>query len=205
MKKQFLGLMMGCCLSFSLAGQTDAPERYRNFPIVVTLQFHSLSLPFRDLKSNFSNIGLGLGTEVSLNGRHNWAQQFNVVWYRNKAVGNGWFFYTQSAWRPTIESGVFTELKIGAGYLLASRPVESYKQVDGSWVSVGRRGKGMFALPAGFSVGYHDFSPATYVSPFASYQLLVVKDYNKSIPLVPETLIQLGARINWKRPGSSPK
>lgn len=190
--------MVSCFIAFSVEAQTETArgKTYRNYPIVITIQFHSLALPFRDLKTNFSNIGFGLGTEVSHNGRHNWAQQFSLVWYRNKAVGNGLLLYTQAAWRPTIVSDIYSEVKAGIGYLVSFRPVESFKMVDKRWVSVGRKGKGMLVLPVGVSLGHNDFSSETYLSPFVSYQFLLLKDYNKSIPIVPETLIQVGSRIH---------
>ena len=182
-------------LASGVKAQNTQEERYRNFPIIVTLQFHALTLPFHDFKTNFSNVGIGIGTEVSLNGKDNWAQQFSLIWIRNKQVGNGILLYTQSLWRPVLSSNTFTELKLGAGYLFAKRPVDSYKQIDGEWISAGKKGKGMFTIPAGISFGYSDNSANTYLSPFASYQVLLLKGYNQSIPIVPETLIQTGLRI----------
>jgi hypothetical protein len=141
---------------------------------------------------------VGIGTEVSLNGKHNWAQQFTLGWYRNKHVGNGFMVYTQPAWRPTITKNIFTELKLGVGYLHASRPVESFKQENGKWISVGYQGKGSLIIPAGISIGYQKYSTTTYIAPFISYQLMLVKDYSKSIPIVPKTLIQVGSRIHFQ-------
>lgn len=198
MIKMILFISLELCLLYSLPAQTDAVKEYRNFPIVVTLQFHSLSLPFRDLKANFSNAGIGLGTEVSYNGKHNWAQQLTLAWYRNRAIGDGLLLYTQSAWRPAATSGVYAEIKAGLGYLYAFRPVKSYRQQNGDWVSAGHKGKGMLAVPAGISLGYDDYSSDICFSPFASYQFLLAKGYNKSIPLVPETLIQAGTRMHFK-------
>lgn len=200
MKKHFFWPLIACCVAVSLSAQNDGGiGSYRNFPIVVTLQFHSLSMPFKDIKSNFSNVGIGLGTELSLNGKHNWAQQISAVWYRNKAVGNGLLFYTQAAWRPTLFSDVFAEVKAGVGYLYTFRPVEAYRQVNGEWMPIGHIGKGLLAVPAGVSLGYDNYAPGTYFSPFASYQLLMTKGYNKSIPIVPETLFQVGSRIHLSR------
>ena len=189
-------MLLGCCLVFFLNAQDK--KTYRNFPIILSVQFHSLAMPFQNITSNFSNIGLGLGTEISYNGKHNWAQQISAIWYRNKEAGNGMLFYTQTAWRPTIVSGVYTEVKAGLGYLYAFRPVQSFKQVTGNWVSVGHKGKGMLALPVGISIGYNRYSPGTWFSPFISYQWLVVNGYNKSVPLVPETIIQPGSGIHLK-------
>jgi hypothetical protein len=163
----------------------------------VTLQFHNFSLPFGDMKTNFSNIGIGLGTELSYNGTQNGVQQVNAVWYHNKAMGNGLLFYTQAVWRPIFGSDVYGETKGGVGYLLSFRPTKSFKQVDGKWISAGRKAKGMLTIPVGISLGKNIYSSGNYFSPFVSYQFLLVKNYNKSIPVVPETLIQVGTRVHF--------
>lgn len=181
---------------FSYA-QVKNEKDYRNFPLIFTIQFHSLSLPFKDLKSNFSNVGFGVGTEVSLNSYQNWVQQFSIGWIQNKSTGNGWLLSTQTVWRPTIVDEFFAELKAGIGYKYNFRPVESYRQENGQWVSAGQKGKGMFTVPVGVSAGYNGYSSGTYFSPFVSYQFLVLKGYSKSIPIVPETLLQVGSRIHF--------
>jgi hypothetical protein len=177
--------------------QPKNEKEYRNFPLIITIQFHSLALPFKDLKTNFSNVGFGLGTEVSMNGYQNWVQQFSIGWIRNKSTGNGWLLSTQTVWRPAIVDNFFAELKAGIGYKYNSRPVESYRQEKGQWTSVGEKGKGMLVFPIGISAGYNGYSPGTYFSPFVSYQFLVLKGYNKSVPIVPETLLQMGSRIHF--------
>ncbi len=197
MNQKLLLCLILCYFSQSIYSQEDASGNYRNFPLIVTLQFHSFSMPFKNLKSNFSNIGIGIGTEVSYNQKQNWVQQFNLVWYRNKNIGNGLFLYSQGVWRPTIANNFYTELKAGAGYMIASRPTRSFKQQNGEWISAGKKGKGLFAIPVGVSLGYNDASQGTYLSPFASYQFILLKDYNKSIPLVPESLIQFGTRVHF--------
>jgi hypothetical protein len=196
MKSKIVLTLLSLCLTVSVWAQTDSQKTYRNFPIIVMVQFHNLSMPFKDMKSNFSNIGFGLGTELSYNGKSNFVQQFNATWHNNKTVGNGILLYSQAVWRPTIASGMYTELKAGAGYMYAFRPVVSYKQSNGVWEPVGNKGKSMFTLPAGISIGYQSFSNKTYISPFISYQFLLISGYNESIPLVPETLIQVGSRIH---------
>jgi hypothetical protein len=180
----------------SASAQTENAKMYSNFPVIVTVQFHALSLPFKNLKSNFRNVGIGLGTEVSHNGKQNWVTQLGVLWYHNKAVGNGWLLHTQTAWRPTIAGDAWTELKAGVGYLISSRPVPSWKPVDGRWENVGRKGKGMFTIPVGVSAGVNTWSGNTLVAPFVTYQFLLVTGYSASIPIVPQTLIQTGARVH---------
>jgi hypothetical protein len=196
MKAKIAGAAIGWFLFLSLQAQDKSVQPYKNFPVVLTLQFHSLSMPFKNLLSNFSNIGIGVGTEVSLNDKDNWLQQFTIMWYNNRATGNGIFMYTQNAWRPTIKSNAYAEVKAGVGYLYSFRPTKSFKQVNNEWQSVGRRGKGMFSIPVGVTIGYNHQTTKTYYSPFLSYQFLLVSGYNQSIPVVPQTLIQIGSRIH---------
>ena len=194
MHRRILTVALAICGLYCQA-QVD-PAGHRDFPLVLSVQFHSLSLPFRHIGSNFKNIGIGVGTEVSLNGKDNWVQQFQLVWFHNKTVGNGILMYTQTAWRPGIGSNGFTEIKAGLGYMHEFRPVESYKKVNGEWVPQGRKGKGMLAIPLGISAGYRQYATSTYVAPFVTYQFLVLNNYSQSIPIVPQTLIQVGARIH---------
>jgi hypothetical protein len=197
MKNRILFLLAGLLLIVQTTrSQSEDPASFRNFPIVISIQFHSLAMPFRDLKSNFRNIGVGLGTEVSLNGSHNWIQQFNVIWFRNRNTGNGLLFNTQVSWRPYLISNSYAELKAGVGYQVAFRPTESFKEINGKWTSTGKKGKNLFAVLAGISLGYHENSEELYSSPFVSYQAIFLKNYNKSIPFMSETLIQAGLSIH---------
>lgn len=197
MKKLIYLSTLSFILSFSLKAQEEKRNDFRNFPLTVSLQFHSFSMPFKNLKSNFKNIGIGIGTEVSHNGNHNWVQEFSLIWVRNKTIGNGLFFITQTAWRPYIGNPMFGEIKAGIGYHLAFRPTDSFVLKNENWVSAGKKGKGMLAIPVGIGVGVHNYSGKTYTSPFVNYQFLLIKGYNKTIPLVPETLIQFGTRTHF--------
>ena len=195
--KNHITLLLCLLLSLQVAeAQNESPQEYQNFPIIITLQFHSLSIPFKNMKSNFKNFGIGIGTEVSYGNSPRGVQQFNLLWYRNKAVGNGILLSTQAVWRPDFDTQVFGELKTGIGYLMSFRPSRSFTQNNGVWTFVGRKGKGMFVIPTGISLGYYPDNEDFTISPFASYQLLLLKDYNTTIPLVPETLFQVGTIIH---------
>jgi hypothetical protein len=120
------------------------------------------------------------------------------LWYHNKTMGNGLLFYSQAVWRPTLGSDVYAEVKAGAGYLYSFLPSTPLKSVNGQWISAGHKGKGMLTLPMGVSLGKNIYSSGANYSPYVSYQFLPVSGYNKSIPLVPETLLQAGIRIHSK-------
>lgn len=192
--------LLPCLFLFLLTQNGNAQDNkaidYRNFPIVVTLQFQAFAMPFKDLKSNFKNFGIGIGTEVSHNSYHNWVQKFDITWFKNKAMGSGLLFSTQVAWRPYLVSNSFAEIKAGIGYHIAFRPTESFIQKEGTWRTVQKQGKGMLAIPVGVSLGYHNYQSETFVSPFVGYQVMFLKNYNKSIPVVPMTFVQMGARIH---------
>jgi hypothetical protein len=200
MQKQFFLLTLSCILLVNLAFSQDKPANdFRNFPIVLTLQFHSLSMPFKDFGNHFKNMGFGIGTEVSHSGNHDWVQQISIIRIRNKGIGNGWLFATTTAWRPWLGEPVYGEVRLGVGYMLASKPSANWVQKDGKWVTDGKRGKGMLAIPVGVSLGYHNHNESnTYVSPFAGYQINFLKGYNKDLPVVPQSLWQVGAGIHPK-------
>ncbi|MCU0356874.1 MAG: hypothetical protein MUE95_04790 [Cyclobacteriaceae bacterium] len=196
MQTRFILLAAALLLTISASAQNETPRTYTNFPIIITVQFHALSLPFRNLKSNFKNVGIGIGTEVSHNGQQNWVTQMGVLWYRNRNVGNGFMPHLQTVWRPTLADDVYTEIKAGLGYLISSRPSPSWRQVNGVWQPAGHKGKGMFTVPLGVSLGANTWAGKTQLSPFVTYQFMLVTGYSASIPLVPETLIQTGARVH---------
>lgn len=177
--------------------QDTGDGNHRNFPLIISIEFHSLSLPFKNKKPLFANVGIGLGTEVSHNGNRNWVQQFKMTWYGNKTVGGGLLLQTQAVWRPDIVSDAYSEVKLGVGYLYAKRPNDAYSPTDHGWENMGKKGKGMFVLPMGIGLGYDSYSESAYVSPFVNYQFIIATGYNKSIPVVPFTLMELGSRIHF--------
>lgn len=203
--KRKLGLSLACLITLNLLQAQESSQfkirktNYRNFPIVVGVQFHSLSLPFKDAGASFSNIGLRLGTEISYNGRQNWTQGFTIGGYHNKHAGSGAFAFTQTIYRPTIFNNVFAEVKAGLGVAHNFHPVDAYKQENGQWMNAGKKGKTMLLAPVGIGFGYNGYKNGTYFSPFISYELFLSKDYNDLLPLVPGSVIQIGTRIHLKK------
>ncbi|MEP7127747.1 MAG: hypothetical protein ABI729_02715 [Chitinophagales bacterium] len=182
--------------TFSQAQDSVAPETdYRNFPIIVSVQFQNFALPFHDLKSNFTHVGIALGTEVSLNGKQNWAQQFQAGYYFNKDAGNGFFTYTQTVYRPTVFKHFYPEVKAGIGWQRVFHPVETFEYSNGQLTST-PGGKSQLIVPLGISVGYNNYSTKTYLSPFISYQVMPALFYNDGIPLSFYSLFQIGTRIH---------
>jgi len=182
-------------LLYKLKGQ-DLNYNYDNYPIVISLQFHSFSMPFQKISHHFRNVGIGIGTEVGFKENdQKWAQSVKLVWYRNKTMGNGVQLYTQSVYRPDFSSNVFGEVKLGIGYQYMYRPVESFKYEAGGWKSAGKKGKHMMMLP--FNVGFGFVADSNNeVLQSINYQWMILKGYNESIPIVPNATIILDTRIH---------
>lgn len=181
----------------AMAQMEEHAEDYRNFPIIVSLQFQNFALPFHDLGSNFMHVGIALGTEVSLNGRQNWVQQFQAGYYLNKELGNGFFTYTQTVFRPTVFNYFYPEVKAGIGWLRTFHPVEAYKFENGNYEPVAG-GRSQLMVPLGVSFGYNKYSEQTYLSPFVSFQVVPALFYNDGIPLSFYSFFQVGTRIHLK-------
>ncbi|MGC3943223.1 MAG: hypothetical protein QM762_01580 [Chryseolinea sp.] len=192
MRKLLLAVLVFGLTLDSLAQEKSG--RY-DFPVVVTVNFPALALPFRNIDLNFRNIGIGLGTEVTLNSSGTWVQQFHLGWMRNRQVGNQLMVYTQLAWRPDIGDNGFGELKAGAAYVYAFTPSPTLQSMNGEWVRRGHRGKSMFALPVGVAFGGHTYQDKTRYSPFLGYQFMVITHYNTTVPIIPQTMIQTGVMV----------
>jgi hypothetical protein len=190
--------LMVLAQTFSQAQTTDSSNKnYRNFPLLVTLQFQNLATPFHDLKSNFSHVGVLVGTEVSYNGKQNWVQQFQAGFYFNNDAGNGFMVFTQAVYRPTVFKYFYPEVKAGVGWQRAYHPVDAYEFQNGTYTQV-KGGKSQLIVPLGISFGYNKYSDETYLSPFISYQVIPALFYNEGIPLNFYSLFQVGTRVHFK-------
>jgi len=190
MKKSILLFVMVSMYGSVVLSQ-EQRSTFENLPLIVSIQFHSLSMPFKNLKSNFRNVGIGLGTEISYGDSPNWLQRLTVIYYLNGHVGGGIGLLTHAIWRPYFTQELYGETQMGVGFVHVFRPVDSYVQREGQWVNVGKRGKTLIAVPVGLTLGVEN----KQFSPFVGYQFLLLNNYNKSISLVPNTLIQVGTHL----------
>ncbi len=200
--QNFIAMKKFILLSFCLWATTCALAQekysptYRNFPLTVGIQFHSLALPLRDVRSSFSNVGVFVGTELRLNRKSTLVQQLSVGWQSNRPVGSGMIVMTQTAWCPHIAGALYTEVKAGIGSWYIHHPTDSWRPANGEWVQARNSGKWLPVVPVGISVGLNP-SRGLPISPFISYQLFVAGGYNPSAPLIPNQLLQAGSRIHF--------
>lgn len=197
MRKIIIISLLIASLAEALEAQEGSPLRTSS-PLVLSLHFHALSLPFKNMGANFKNVGIGIGTEIAYANNPQCLQSFTLIWYRNRTLGNGFLIKSQAIWRPTFGDQAFGEIKLGLGYLLSRRPVRSLVSKNGKWLSAKKRGKGMWTIPMGAGLGFNVFTDDQQWSPFVNYEFLLVTGYNKSVPLAPQTLISLGKRLYFE-------
>ena len=56
----------------------------------------------------------------------------------------------------------------------------------------------MLAIPVGLGFGYTADRLDYQLSPFLGYQIMALSGYNRSIPVITETLLQVGASFKNK-------
>ena len=204
--KIFRNFLVSLCLVTLCKGAVFAqsgidgkePHQAYKWPLVVMLQFHSLGMPFKDLQSTFSNVGIGLGTELSYNRKQNLLQTLQIGYYHNQNAGDGISVSSQFAYRPHF-GPMYTELKAGLGWNYTFHPNTTLIFHQGEWKSTHASGKGMLMIPLGITLGYQKNHPHSFINPFISYQFFVLQGYNPSVPVVPNQLLQLGSRIYFSK------
>ncbi|WP_224488963.1 hypothetical protein [Robertkochia flava] len=186
-------------VAFSVSGQSDTSPSasFRNFPLMVSVKFQNLAMPFQDLKGNFMNIGVGLGTEVSWNKSEHWTQQFNIMYFFNRGSGNGFSVYSQMLWRPALYADVLGGIKGGIGYTWLFKPNPSMKNMDGQW-SPASRTKGMLSVPFGVYLSWNELDAETYLSSYLAYDVFLHSGFNADVPVIPNTFFEAGIGMYFK-------
>ncbi|RIV18983.1 hypothetical protein DYU11_26145 [Fibrisoma montanum] len=174
-------------------GSELLPAGRMSWPLMVSVQFHSLALPVGNIRPAFANPGLALGTEYRYNRRGNLLQSIQAGYYRNRYAGDGLFIVTQAGYRPHF-GPVYADLKAGVGWNYTFHPNTTLVLKEGQWQPAGRTGKGLLMVPLGLSIGYNGPS---LVAPFVGYQFFALAGYNPSVPVVPNQLLQVGAHIHF--------
>ena len=178
--------------------QEVSPPPLPNFPIILSFHFSGVAMPFKDLKSLFSNIGVGIGTSRNWGNQSRFFQTIELRWWHNKAMGNRWLLDTELHWNPKLRNTIHGDLHLGVGYLWAKRPVKSYQPMNGTWVERRKKGKGMVAVPMGIGLRRLNASPAAFRAWGINYTIVWGLNFNPSIPILPEHLLVFDSTIDLR-------
>ena len=192
----FLLLLFFIGAGHAQSGINDGRE-YENFPLMLSIKFQNLALPFQDVKSNFKNIGIGIATEVSWGGSKNLVQQFNLMWVFNRGSGNILSFYSQAVYRPSLSGSLHGGIKGGVSYTFMFKPNPSYIFNGKEWIK-GPAARGMFGIPAGIHLSWQEPKTSTYSAPYMAYDPFLHTGYNRDVPVIPHTVLEIGNAIHFK-------
>ncbi len=181
-------------LILMLGSVTLCRAQEQRLVLTAGFQFHSLGLPFKQVRENFKNLGLSIGTRYQWSKNGALVQDLQLSWLVNRKVGNSWNLYTQLGWQPRLFGAIHLGPQLGLGYSWLEHPVESFEQKNGEWIARGRSGKGVLSIPVGLSLRLAKQSSSS-IQPYLSYQMLIQRSYNQGIAFLPTTMLQIGSQI----------
>lgn len=189
-----LFMLAGLPLFLKAQSPQDAHAKMK-FPIIASVHFQNLSVPFADIKSHFSHPGFSVGTEMSLNTRKTLFQQLHAGATLNRELGNHFFVQTQFTYRQGFLKTLYAEARAGLGWQRSYHPVEALRFEGGQWISTAG-GRSQVTMPFSLSFGYRgDKENPNTVQPFVGYQLVPALFYNAVIPLNFYTMFHAGVRV----------
>lgn len=197
MKKIIVSTLLIGSFVFSFAQKNEGQKAFEEYTLINSIIFQNFSLPFYDIKSNFLHPGLEIGLESNLNKRGNLFLDIGLGGYINKEMGNGFYFQSQTIFRPNLFKSVKPSVKLGVGWHRTYHPVQSYEFVAGDWAKTAD-GKSQLTIPIGIGVEYKKNKLDTSLIPFISYQMVPNLYYNKTIPISFYTFFETGIKVNLK-------
>ena len=198
MKKLLIVLFF---ISFKAFSQkSEATDRFlMNLPFIASVNFQTIATPFHNIKNNSRNLGIKIGTEMTYNKKRDILQSFNIGYYRNRLNGDGLYINSEFIYRPKIVKPVHMEIKLGPGLADVFLPTQPYEpDGNGNWSKATNFGKLAVQVHGGLGIWYQSIATNKIkISPFLQYEIVGIIAYNKSIPVLPTTLINIGCRINF--------
>ncbi|PSR51890.1 hypothetical protein AHMF7605_28685 [Adhaeribacter arboris] len=205
MKKLF-ALIFSFLLQGPLFAQTlkTLPRQTQKWPVVISVLKQNISLPFDRMVAITGtrplNPGFSVGTQYTYRqGRKTQLYQTGQTGlFLNKNNGNGIFLGTDVGYKITLaKTGLYTEYQIGLNYLHCFLPGNSYKLNNlGEYEPAKNGGNGSALVTASISLGFEKENRFIKVSPFIKYQPAVQFFYNPGLPVIPQSYLHVGVKIN---------
>ena len=199
MKKLLIILFFISFKAFSQQSETTDPFLIK-LPFIVSVNFQTIATPFHNIKNNFRNPGIKIGTEMTYNKKRSILQSFNIGYYRNRLNGDGLYINSEFIYRPKIVKPIRLEIKLGPGLADTFLPTQPYEpDGNGNWYKATNYGKLALQVHGGLGIWYQSIAVNKMkISPFLQYEIVGIIAYNKSIPVLPTTMINIGCRIIFK-------
>jgi len=194
--KYYCPLFFLLLLNNAFGQNTGAEIQKTTIPIVTSINFQAIATPFHNLENNLRNPGLRIGSEFHLSKKRNTFQTINLGFYNNKYNGGAVYASSEFMYRPKIYRTLQLELKFGLGIIDVFLPTQPYVMNQGKWEKAKDNGNWNITVNTGFGFVYKPKKSSTRnLSPFIQYDIMGIVGYNKSIPVLPTTFLNMGCRF----------
>lgn len=197
--KRHLPLLLLLLFTVNLFSQTLAKNSKKTLylPIVTSMNFQAIATPFHNAENNFRNPGFSIGTELNYTKKNLTFQSINFGYFFNKYNGNAAYLNSQFIYRPKIYKALHLEIKFGPGLIDLFLPTQPYTLINGNWEKSSDHGNLAITVNTGIGLWLKpNIASNNIISPFVQYDIMGITRYNKSIPVLPTTLINFGCRID---------
>lgn len=196
MKRKTVFLLMA--LALPLAGAAQSPGTPVPPPrafFTAALNFQAIGVPGGvPVQELLRQPGLELGIGRVLNKRASLLAALNLGWLSSRYNGNTLYASGNLTYAPALLGNLRGSVQVGAGAALNSSPSHAWKFTADGWEQSRNTAVNPF-VSAGFGLMHRFQLNNCYLAPTFRYQLLVEGDYNRSVPLLPVSMVQAGTLL----------
>lgn len=193
-----------CCFGLLLAGtvptvawsqQTEAlPTLQPRYVASASLGFNAVGLPGVSLQEQLKQVGVEAGVGRVLNAKGSLLATLNLGFSDTRYNGTKKYATANLEYAPTLIKSLKASITLGAGVAANTSPSDSWEvSTDGAWSETNNVKFGPL-LATGLGLKY---KINNFFTPTLRYQLLIDGNYNKSVPLLPTSVIQFGNQFSF--------
>ncbi|MEJ8803934.1 hypothetical protein [Pontibacter sp. H249] len=196
--------LLKCCYGLLLAvtlptvawsQQTETfPTSQSRYVASASLGFNAVGLPGVSLQEQLKQVGVEAGVGRVLNKKGSLLATLNAGFGHTRYNGTKTYATANLEYAPTLIKNLKASITLGAGIAANTSPSDSWEtNSNGAWSETSNVKLGpLLATSLGVKYKINNI-----ITPTLRYQLLIDGNYNKSIPLLPTSVIQFGNQFSF--------
>ena len=189
-EKLLLALFLGAP-GWLFAQQENPPLQYD-----VAVGLHSYYIPAMDARWNGPEPVVFAGVHQPFNQKQNLGLTLRLGYSRGQYQGDALQAQLLFGLAPVLAQHLELGFRLGVGYQFSFYPSAPIRWDEGQWVP-GKAAKGVFQVPAQFSLGYRSIHVGRLEwQPYLAYQLQVLFGYSPDLSPLPVSNALLGFKIS---------
>ena len=198
MKKLILFLPVLLFWIASNAQPKAKPNILEKISIYASADFHGFKLPFSSIGTYKKNRGFSVGLAYSYNKRGSLQQVVKTGRFYNSYHGATRYLSTLFQYNPLAGKHFTAGVALGAGYMRSGYEKGWQQNPEGEWFAKSNT-HGFLFIPASFILSFKLYEGNGFnISPLLSYQANALINYTPVIPVMPQSLLSLGFKIDFK-------